>query len=834
MDYPILHWTFFGGGLLIALTATIHVFISHFAVGGGLFLAVLETRARRLREPSYEEWLRRFARFFLVLTMVVGGLTGVGIWFSISIAAPGATSTLIHAFVLGWATEWVFPLGEIIALVAYMRAQGPENARKRLMLAWLYFACAFASLAIVQGFLSFMLTPGAWLTTHSFWDGFFNPTYWPGLVFRAAMCAVLAGTFALIVAQYASSDEGERKALSRFCSWWAILPMPVAVAAGWWHFEAMAPAQRALALGISPEVAFGLRLFRGALLAVMGGGVMLGAGLSRKPAKAVAVAALAASFLFIASFEYMREAARRPYVITGYLFSNGIPVERAGEINAKGILTLARWSGVKSIEDANRKEAGREIYYLECSSCHSLGGPMLDMKPRAAKYSPAGMEALLTGLGKISVYMPPFLGTKDEKKALASYLTETLNGWKPDPAPVITQTEEALPAFDPATSEYVLTAVADMGINMLPDAQGKWTMGIGSQGLTAHLVKRGESPELVTKDVSVAYAVEGQAGGNLNVSGQAFRADRVAVSPYPQAGEANGFNPYPVAVVTAKDASGTVLAQTKVVLPVSTEMGCKNCHGGSWKHGVAGIADATAMDVLAAHDRLSKTNLSQSKEPVDCRSCHKDGATGGNRPLNLSAAIHGLHAVYLAGQGARSCNMCHPTSPTGATRAFRDPHQAAGLDCTNCHGTIEDHALSLLTREDAQGVAAAKPLLALIGKRDTALVARAPWVNEPKCVTCHVNYGSPQNDQAYGHWTKDAGELFSAQKDEMDALTCAACHGAAHALYPAQNPYGKDRDNLQPLAYQKLPATLGGKKNCAVCHTKDMDSAAHHAGMGIK
>jgi hypothetical protein len=249
---------------------------------------------------------------------------------------------------------------------------------------------------------------------------------------------------------------------------------------------------------------------------------------------------------------------------------------------------------------------------------------------------------------------------------------------------------------------------------------------------------------------------------------------------------------------------------------------------------VAGIADATAADVLAAHDRLSKTNLSQSKGPVDCRSCHKDGATGGNRPLNLSAAIHGLHAVYLAGQGARSCNMCHPTSPTGATRAFRDPHQTAGLDCTNCHGAIEDHALSLLAREDAQGVAAAKPLLGLIKERGNAPVARAPWVNEPKCVTCHTNYGSPQNDQAYGHWTKDATELFSAQKDEMDALTCAACHGAAHALYPAQNPYGKDRDNLQPLAYQKLPATLGGKKNCAVCHTKDMDSAAHHAGMGIK
>ena len=65
MEYPFLHWTTWGGGLLIALVATIHVFIAHFAVGGGLFIAVMETRVQRLGLTSMKDYLRRYAKFFL-------------------------------------------------------------------------------------------------------------------------------------------------------------------------------------------------------------------------------------------------------------------------------------------------------------------------------------------------------------------------------------------------------------------------------------------------------------------------------------------------------------------------------------------------------------------------------------------------------------------------------------------------------------------------------------------------------------------------------------------------------------------------------------------------
>jgi hypothetical protein len=53
-----------------------------------------------------------------------------------------------------------------------------------------------------------------------------------------------------------------------------------------------------------------------------------------------------------------------------------------------------------------------------------------------------------------------------------------------------------------------------------------------------------------------------------------------------------GYDPYPVMTVKAVDAStGRVLAVTKTLAPVSTELGCKNCHGGPWRvDGRAGLS----------------------------------------------------------------------------------------------------------------------------------------------------------------------------------------------------------------------------------------------------
>ena len=119
MNYPIWELTTIGGPTLIALISVLHVFISHIAVGGGLFIWLTDLKGWRENKPEVHSYLRKHTWFFLLVSLVLGAVTGVGIWFIIALVNPAGTSTLIHNFVFGWAIEWVFFLGEIIALLVY-------------------------------------------------------------------------------------------------------------------------------------------------------------------------------------------------------------------------------------------------------------------------------------------------------------------------------------------------------------------------------------------------------------------------------------------------------------------------------------------------------------------------------------------------------------------------------------------------------------------------------------------------------------------------------------------------------------------------------------------
>ena len=110
------------------------MFVSHFAVGGGLFLVVTEARARRAGDAELLDYVRRHSRFFILLTLVFGAITGVGIWFTIGLVHPSATSSLIQLFVWFWAIEWVFFATEIAAALVYY--YGWDRLPRHQHLAW--------------------------------------------------------------------------------------------------------------------------------------------------------------------------------------------------------------------------------------------------------------------------------------------------------------------------------------------------------------------------------------------------------------------------------------------------------------------------------------------------------------------------------------------------------------------------------------------------------------------------------------------------------------------------------------------------------------------------
>ena len=124
MNYPLWDVPHIGSGWVIGLIAIYHIMISHFAVGGGLYLPMAEAKALRENRRDWLDMLRNHAKFFLVITGVFGTVSGVGIWFAIGLAHPEATSALIHNFVFGWAMEWVFFMLELTAAAVYYYSWG--------------------------------------------------------------------------------------------------------------------------------------------------------------------------------------------------------------------------------------------------------------------------------------------------------------------------------------------------------------------------------------------------------------------------------------------------------------------------------------------------------------------------------------------------------------------------------------------------------------------------------------------------------------------------------------------------------------------------------------
>ncbi|MGE4559359.1 MAG: cytochrome ubiquinol oxidase subunit I [Desulfobulbus sp.] len=843
MNYPIWQLDSFGGGLWVILIAVFHVYIAHFAVGGGLFLVLAERKAEREGNASMRDYVRGHAKFFLLVTMVAGSVTGVGIWFIIALLNPAATSILIHTFVFAWAMEWVFFLLEIVSLFLYAYTFGRMEGWRHRLLGWIYFGSAWMSLFLITGIIDFMLTPGTWPQDGSFWSGFFNPSFWPSLSFRSFLCLIIAGLFGLVTATWLKENH-LRNAMVRFCARWLLLPFLFLVASAWWYWLALPEELRLLIFRNMPS----MRPFFGGML--IGSPVLVLAGLlliRRLPAglsRMLALVLLVIGQLYIGCFEFIREGGRRPYIIRDVMYATSILKKDLDSMQDQGLLTRARWVEHREITPENRMEAGREVYNLLCLACHAIDGPMRDIRPLAAPYTPDGLDALISGMHVFYPVMPPFAGNDRERGALAAFIAEGLNG-RTDPALVALKPKEVeIPAFDPENGPYVLLAWSPVGMNNMAEVEGVLSLLPPGSELRAQLIKRGETPEIINQGVVLTYRPDRHGGGKnpavpsgeMMVDEDCFVAEHIAINP---AG-GHSFDPYPVFFLEARDENGNLLATTKVAVPVSTEVGCSTCHGTSPELGDRpGLGRETAFNILGVHDRLSRTGLlrqARQGQEIRCRDCHADRlfkAGGLPDQLNLSAAIHGFHANYLKEMGARSCGFCHPSATTGRTRMLRGIHAATGMDCTSCHGVLEDQALGLLKKEHQAGKSRARVLMQHLAPRAVtsveAIKPRSPWTQQPDCLHCHVDYQAPDTDTLLQSWTADEQGLYRNRTDDNGRLFCGACHSSAHAVYPADNPYGEQLDGLQPLQYQGNRLPMGSNRNCALCHTVDMVEEMHHA-----
>ncbi len=870
MNYPIWELYNLNSGTLVAFISTIHAYVAHLAVGGGLFLWLTDLKAVRDKNPLISAYVRKHTWFFLLLTMVFGGVSGVGIWFIIALANPAATSSLIHNFVFGWAIEWVFFIGEITALLIYHYRHDQMREKDRLRVAFLYFLFAWLSMVIINGILSFMLTPGNWLETQGFWAGFFNPSYFSSLFFRTSASIMIAGLFGYVTVVF-SNDAELRKQMLRYCTKWLLYPVPLIALGAVWYYFTVPEAVRFTTFQLNAQTQFIVTAFIVTSVLIFVFGIFFSLRTTPIIQRVLIFVFILIGLGWYSSFEYIREYARKPYIIYGYMYSTSIIESDIETINKDGLLKHAKWTTVKEINNDNELEAGRELFNIQCLACHTVGGVKNDIIEKTKNLSYMGMISQLYGQGKTLDYMPKFVGTQREMEALSAFITTELAGKEKvsqlshyEPEPV----ENDIPPFDMKNDEYVLLAWNDLGMHCISDCDPWFILLPPANTLEAQLIKRGELPEIINEGVEIRYRVQkgfenpaahvdfwdytesyfgvkldknvGLGGKGLegefdwNEDRNSFIAEMIPVVPYNDDGS---FNPYPLFYVEAIDKeSGEVLMTTKTVAPVSTEMGCRNCHGGGWRvNGVSGVADETAINILKVHDRLNETNLYESAaagKPVLCQSCHADpalGAEGKEEHNNFSTAIHGWHANYMYVEGGQACTMCHPASRKGNTRCNRGIHPQAGLNCVNCHGNLIDHATGLLNAQKDKP--SSQRLLRNLQGSVPEVSPRLPWIQEPDCLGCHRDFEAPQkNATSFNQWVVGFNELYRIRTD-MAGVRCEACHNSTHSEYPTVNAFGKNRDNTQTMQYSGSPLPIGAENQCEICHKKKMEYSIHHPNM---
>jgi cytochrome d ubiquinol oxidase subunit I len=103
-------------------------------------------------------YLHGLARSFILVTVVFGAVTGIGIWWTIGLTSPETTSALIHVFVFGWASEWAMFVLELVAAFAFYYLWDRLPPREHMAIDWIYAGAAWMSLVLITGITSFMLT----------------------------------------------------------------------------------------------------------------------------------------------------------------------------------------------------------------------------------------------------------------------------------------------------------------------------------------------------------------------------------------------------------------------------------------------------------------------------------------------------------------------------------------------------------------------------------------------------------------------------------------------------------------------------------------------------
>lgn len=443
MHYPWWYVPQLTAPMLIAVISVVHVLVSHYAVGGGLFLAVEVGHAYKTRDREYLGYLHGHAIFFVLLTVVFGAITGVGIWWTIGLCSPLATEVLIRTFVFGWATEWVFFVVELVAAFIFLYYWGRLAEKKHIAIGWIYALAAWISLVLITGITAFMLNSGDWAidpAARNFWSAFFNPQFVPQTVARTGGALLLSSLYVYLHASFFTRDERLRDMIASRSARPALLGAVMITAGGlaWYAFlpdSAKATLASAAVLNVMVVL-----IFASTIIVF----VMLYFGPYRNPGWLTPGFAILLFLFGLAAFsigEFIREAVRKPFIVYNVVYGNQILPEQVPKLREEGYLNGGIWTRAfvaehypdvmangridnKRLLDLpykDRKKLGEVLFLHHCNDCHagsfgySAVGLLLQARPR---------EAVLDTVLRLDdiYFMPPWCGTAEEAELLTDYL----------------------------------------------------------------------------------------------------------------------------------------------------------------------------------------------------------------------------------------------------------------------------------------------------------------------------------------------------------------------------------------------------------------------------
>ena len=444
----MFHLDWLNDRFLIALIAIFHVFINHgLAVGFIPYITWLEQKGVKnsgkdeITNLEWDKLIYKKMKVAFIITTTIGAMTGVGIWFSVSLVSPSSIGSLIRVFYWAWFIEWLVFVTEVVLILIYFLTWKNSNSSlkaklRHIRFGWFLSIFSWVTMAIIVAILGFMMDPGNWNNDHTLMNGFSNPIYLPQLLFRTPTAMLVGGVFGMLLTTiFAKKGTELRTTAIRFSAKWILFWTPFVVLGAVYYWNMMPSAMKenmSTAVG-TMQFAEYYNLLKYFIIGTASLALILAIWALIRPKKIRFAAVLVPCFFvfgFLGIFERVREFIRKPYVIGGYMYSNLLREEDYPLYKKDGILKHATYTSVTEITEENKIQAGRDVFMNTCSRCHTTQGinsivtVFENMYGKGKPLDEASMIGYIPNMHVGRTFMPPFPGNEKELEALAAYIKQ--------------------------------------------------------------------------------------------------------------------------------------------------------------------------------------------------------------------------------------------------------------------------------------------------------------------------------------------------------------------------------------------------------------------------